>query len=187
MTLGQTELEFQCPESRLAATAQTDKIKRVLLLQSSKLQGQIWREALVSQGIALTWLNPDVNLKSYLNQQAQASQGWPHLLLLDMTVLQPNAYSFCRWCRDAHPALKIVLTSGTRTSVPSSERKWAKHQGAVTLLPAFPATGLFTNLVDIVTKVKVVLQALEWQPVEQQSLSSALMSIRSLLHQNAQA
>ena len=179
LTLGQTGLDFQLPVRGAVESSDPDRIKQVLMVQSSKLQGQIWKEVLTSQGIALTWLNSEVDLTTYLNQHAQSSDEWPHLLLLDMTVLQPNPYSFCRWCRDTYPALKIILTSGTRISVPDSERKWAIHQGATDLLSAFPEQNLLANIVGIVTKVKPVLQTLDWQPIEQHSLSLALQSIQA--------
>jgi hypothetical protein len=108
----------------------------------------------------------------------------PDLLLLDMTTLRPNPYSFCRWCHAEYPQLKIILTSGTRIDVPPSERQWAIYQGALDLLSAFPEDNLFSNIVDITTKIRSVLNRLDAHPVSQQSLASALMSIQSIINRD---
>jgi hypothetical protein len=103
--------------------------------------------------------------------------------LLDMTTLRPNPYSFCRWCHAQYPQLKIVLTSGTRTDVPSSERQWALYQGALDLLPAFPDANLFASMVDTMAKVRTVLKMLNANPLSQQSLTGALMTVQSAIEQ----
>lgn len=197
LTIGRTEIEFQLlvpePQTQLQdvavsspplATAQPQdpSPKTVLVMQASQRQGDIWRAALKSQGIVPINLSADVDLQQVIEHRVQSGRSLPDLLLVDMTILRPNPYSFCRWCRSAYPQLKIVLTSGTRTEVPSSERQWAIHQGAVELLAAFPEENLFSKLVDIVTKVRSLLDALDAYPVSQQSLASALMSIQTVIH-----
>ena len=179
ITIGHSQLEFHHRASESALSALETAPKNVLMMQSSHLQGQVWKEALSSQGISLTWLNENIDLAQYLTQSVKSGQGVPDLLLLDMTILKPNPYSFCRWCQSLHPHLKIILTSGTRTFVPASERKWATHQGAAELIPAFDEGSIFSNLIDVMAKVKMVLATLNWRPIEQGSLSSALLSIKS--------
>lgn len=178
ITIGHSQLEFHYRPSESALSPIETTPKNVLMMQSSHLQGQVWKEALSSQGISLTWLNENIDLSQYLTQSVRAGQGVPDLLLLDMTILKPNPYSFCRWCHNLHPHLKIILTSGTRTFVPASERKWATHQGASELIAAFEEGSIFSNLIDVMAKVKVVLTTLNWRPIEQKSLSSALLSIK---------
>ena len=145
------------------------------LLQSSTIQAKVWQEVLASQGIPLNWVEPEANLKQFIEQLAKSEQPLPELLLLDMTALKPNPYSFCRWCNSTHPTIKIILTSGIRTDIPPSERKWAIHQGAIDLLPGFAQQNLFSNMVDIISKARLVLTALDWRPLEQSSLSTALL------------
>jgi diguanylate cyclase (GGDEF)-like protein/PAS domain S-box-containing protein len=180
LTIGRTEIEFQSLNTDSPTQLQDTSPKTVLIAQASQYQGDIWREVLTSQGISLMGLSPDVDLQQLIEQRAQAGEPLPDLLLLDMTTLRPNPYSFCRWCHAQYPQLKIVLTSGTRTEVPSSERQWAIYQGALDLLPAFPSSNLFSSMVDTSTKVRSVLKILNANPISQQSLASALMSIQSV-------
>jgi diguanylate cyclase (GGDEF)-like protein/PAS domain S-box-containing protein len=181
LTIGHTEVEFQHLGGASITQLQGAAPKTVLMLQASQRQGEIWREALTSQGISVMPLDPDVDLQTFIEQRVRAEGTLPDLLLLDMTTLRPNPYSFCRWCHSEYPQFKIILTSGTRTEVPPSERQWAIYQGAVDLLPAFPDENLFANIVDIATKVRILLNAIEAQPISQQSLASALMSIQSVI------
>jgi diguanylate cyclase (GGDEF)-like protein/PAS domain S-box-containing protein len=181
LTIGRTEIEFQSQNTDLPTQLQDTSLKTVLITQASQYQGDIWREVLTSQGISLMGLSPDVDLQQLIEQRVQAGEPLPDLLLLDMTTLRPNPYSFCRWCHAQYPQLKIVLTSGTRTDVPSSERQWAIYQGALDLLPAFPESNLFSSMVDTTAKVRAVLKMLNANPVSQQSLASALLSIQSVV------
>ncbi len=182
ITIGHSQLEFHHRSSESALRTIDTAPKNVLMMQASHLQGQVWKEALSSQGISLTWLNENIDLAQYLTQSIKSGQGIPDLLLLDMTILKPNPYSFCRWCHNLHPNLKIILTSGTRTFVPTSERKWAVHQGASELIAAFDEGSIFSNLIDVMAKVRVVLAALNWRPIEQGSLSSALLAVKPHLN-----
>jgi diguanylate cyclase (GGDEF)-like protein/PAS domain S-box-containing protein len=183
LTIGRTEIEFQSLSIDSPTQLQDTSPKTVLIAQSSRYQGDIWRELLTSQGISLAGLSPDVDLQQLIEQRAQSGEPLPDLLLLDMTTLRPNPYSFCRWCHAQYPQLKIVLTSGTRTDVPSSERQWALYQGALDLLPAFPDANLFASMVDTMAKVRTVLKMLNANPLSQQSLTGALMTVQSAIEQ----
>ncbi|MEM9135875.1 MAG: diguanylate cyclase [Cyanobacteria bacterium P01_F01_bin.42] len=187
LTVGQTDLDFVMPQANLALNNQDPSsgltsAKTVLMMQSSKLQGEVWREALTSQGISLIWLQPNIDLVQLLEQRSKSGQPLPDLLLLDMTIIKPNPYSFCRWCGQEYDELKIILTSGSRAHVPPSERQWAINQGATDLLAAFPERNLFRSMVDVVTKVKIVLMALDIEPTDQSSLSEVLMSLRASMN-----
>ncbi|WP_404788254.1 EAL domain-containing protein [Altericista sp. CCNU0014] len=197
LTIGRTEIEFQTlaiemptqqqeplpvPQLATVPVPPDPARKTVLMMQSSQHQSNIWRAALKSQDLLLKSVSPETDLQQVIEQRAQAGESLPDLLLLDMTTLRPNPYSFCRWCHREYPQLKIVLTSGTRTEVPPSERQWAIHQGALDLLAAFPEDNLFSKLVDIAAKVRSLLNALDAHPVSQQSLASALMSIQAVMN-----
>lgn len=181
ITIGHSQLEFHHRNDDSALSSIETAPKNVLMVQASHLQGQVWKEALSSQGISLTWLNENIDLAQYLTKAMKSGKGLPDLLLLDMTVLKPNPYSFCRWCHNLQPDLKIILTSGTRTFVPASERKWATHQGASELISAFDEGSIFSNVIDVMAKVRIVLTALKWRPIAQGSLSSALLAIKPSL------
>lgn len=184
LTIGHSELEFQSARIENPTQVQDTSPKMVLMIQPAHLQFAIWQEALTSQGISLIACKPEIDLQQWIAQRVQHGESLPDLLLLDMTTVRPNPYSFCRWSRSEYPQLKIILTSGTRTEVPPSERQWAVYQGAVDLLSAFPADNLFANMVDIATKVRLVLNALDAHPISQQSLASALMAIQSVVSRN---
>ena len=178
LTVGHTELEFQSvsPES---TQIQDTSAKTVLVAQASSYQNKIWREALTSQHIEIVDLVPESNVQAFIEQSVENGEALPDLLLLDMTTLRPNAYSFCRWCHTQYPQLKVVMTSGTRTEVPSSERQWAVYQGALDLLPAFPEKNLFSSMADVAARVRLILKILGASPISQQSLASALVSIQA--------
>jgi diguanylate cyclase (GGDEF)-like protein/PAS domain S-box-containing protein len=180
LTIGRTELEFQFlhTEAERSARLPESASRSVLLMQASSVQEDIWREVLTSQGIAMTVLNLETDLRAMIEQREKTNEPLPDLLLLDMTVLRPNPYSFCRWCHNQYPQLKVILTSGTRTEVPQSERQWAIHQGAVDLLSAFPEDRLFSNFLNITSKVGTVLKVLNWPAVSQQSLTNVLAAMR---------
>ncbi len=184
LTIGRTEIEFQFQEPGLSTQIQDDSVKTVLMVQAAQKQGDIWREALSSQNISLVCVNAEVDLQQLIQKRVEMGESLPDLLLLDMTTLRPNPYSFCRWCHAQYPQLKIILTSGTRTDVPPSERQWAIYQGALDLLSAFPEDNLFSNIVDITTKIRSVLNRLDSHPISQQSLASALMSIQSIINRD---
>jgi diguanylate cyclase (GGDEF)-like protein/PAS domain S-box-containing protein len=181
LTIGRTELEFQYlhTDMEMPTQLQGTARKSVLLIQASQVQEDIWRSVLASQGIALTILTTEVDLSGVIEQRQENNEPLPDLLLLDMTVLKPNPYSFCRWCYQHYPQLKIILTSGTRTDVPHSERQWAIHQGAVDLFSAFPEDRLFSGVMDVTTKVRMVLKILNWPVVSQQALTNVLLGMQS--------
>ncbi len=178
LTVGHTELEFQSITPDLTHIQDTS-VKIVLLSQASPYQDKIWKEALTSQNIMLVDLQSDSNVQEFIEQRVENGEPLPDLLLLDMTTLRPNAYSFCRWCHIQYPQLKVVMTSGTRTEVPSSERQWAVYQGALDLLPAFPEKNLFSSMADVAARIRLVLKILGANPISQQSLASALVSIQA--------
>jgi PAS domain S-box-containing protein len=184
--MGRTILTLKDQVSSASKRGSDSIAKSVVLLQSSKIQGKVWQEILASQGIPLNWIEPEVNLQQFIEQLDESNQPLPKLLLLDMTALKPNPYSFCRWCNSNHPRLKIILTSGTRTDIPPSERKWAIHQGALDLLPGFAQQDLFANMVDIISKVRLVLTALDWRSLEQSRLSAALLAIQAVINEEDQ-
>ena len=186
LTVGQTDLDFVAATNHISQEEMDlsglTVPKTVLMMQSSKIQGEVWREALTSQGISLIWLQPSVDLVQLLEQRTKTGQPLPDLLLLDMTVIKPNSYSFCRWCMQEYKDLDIILTSGGRSHVPPSERQWAINQGAKDLLSAFPEQNIFGNMVDVVSKVRIVLSALEIEPSDQSSLSEVLISLKKSMN-----
>ncbi len=176
LMIGHTEMQFQQASLETPTQLQGETQKIVLLMQAAQRQAEIWQKALTAQEISVIPLTAELDLKMFIEQIDRSGDPMPDLLLLDMTTLRPNPYSFCRWCSSTYPQLKIILTSGLRIDVPASERQWAIYQGAIDLLSAFPEGNLFANIGTVVEKVRRVLDVLGTEPISPQSLASTLVA-----------
>jgi pSer/pThr/pTyr-binding forkhead associated (FHA) protein len=179
LKIGSFEIEFQ-NSSKLSAEKISNRQKLVLLLQTSNFQGNIWQEILNAGEISVAYKNfSDPNLHENIETIIKSLERFPDLLVADVEILKPNAYEFCRWCRDYYPGLKIILISNSRTEIFSSERRWAINQGAIDLLLGFSEDSFFsTELTDVIARVDCILQALE---VPTSTLSSLEPVLRSLM------
>ena len=183
LMVGNAELEFQTvPSGPYPGTADAPS-RTVLMTQASKLQGEIWQAALTSQGISVIWQTAEIDLAQNLEQLQVSGHPMPDLLLIDKNILSPNPHNFCQWCQTIQPDLALILTSGKHTQVSPSERQQVIHHGALDLLPGFQRQHLLSDLVDTLAKVKVVLQALKWRPLDRNGLISALMSLQAAIRQ----
>lgn len=189
LLLGKTELEFQFPlpeirqagpESIAGAKVQPASTPRVLMVQPIKKQGLIWQRLLKDCGIQVLW-ESEVMAAARIIDRLQSNQPLPDLLLLDISVLQPNPFIFARWCREKYPALKLILTNSSRNEIYPSERRWAQQQGATELLTGFPEKNLRLNALEIIQKLNCVIQALQVQAMPQQSLFSTLQALETEL------
>lgn len=176
--LGDTEIDFQRPSKCFWSTELNPAPKTVLMVQCSKMQGEIWREILNSQGISVIWAPARIKLLNFLEQLRYLGLNFPDLLLLDIGAQSQNPYNFCRLCRLHYPELKIILTSSMRTDVYHSERKWAMHQGAIDLLPGFQQPNIFSQASVVSEWIKIVLNALHWQPTAQNTLAATLLALQ---------
>lgn len=179
LNIGSFEIEFQ-NSSNLSAEKMSHRQKLVLLLQTSDFQGKIWQEILNTGEISVVYKNfSDPNLHENIETIIKSLKKFPDLLVADVEILKPNAYEFCRWCRDYYPGLKIILISNSRTEIFSSERRWAINQGAIDLLLGFSEDSFFsTELTDVIARVDCILQALD---VPASTLSSLEPVLRSLM------
>jgi pSer/pThr/pTyr-binding forkhead associated (FHA) protein len=178
ISLGSTEIYFQCSEPAPIPSPSAAAPPKVLLIQSSRMQGQIWREILSSQGITVFWSSARSDVVAILQQLEFLGLGLPDLLLLDIGSQRENPYDFCRWCRLHYEQLRVILTSGMRTMVYKSERKWAHQQGAYDLFPGFHKPSIYPGAAEIIERVKVVLDALEVKAVGDTSLGSTLRQLQ---------
>ncbi len=153
----------------------TNSQKLVLMVQPSKLQGLIWQTVLKSQGLSVLMESPDADLMDTISQISGAGLNLPDLLLVDVRIQNLNPYAFCRWCREEHPELKIILTNGAQKEISQPERQWAVHQGAADLLPAFQPDNLATCVAD---SVRRVLEILEDHPLNNAALISVLLAMK---------
>jgi hypothetical protein len=182
LNIGSFEIEFQ-NSSTLSAEKMSNQQKLVLLLQTSDFPGKIWQEILNAGDISVAYKNfSDPTLHETIETIIKSLDRFPDLLIADVEILKPNAYEFCRWCRDYYPGLKIILTSNSRTEIFSSERRWAINQGAIDLFLGFSEDSFFsTELTDVITRVDCILKALE---VPTSTLSSLEPVLRSLMQRS---
>jgi hypothetical protein len=176
--MGQSEIYFQKPFNSPVPNTAAPAPKHVLMIQSMRMQGEIWREILCSQGISVLWMTQKVTMADVLSQLGAAGLALPQLLLLDIGSLRESPYDFCRWSRDNYPELKIVLTSTMRATLFPSERRWARQQGACDLFPGFHRPNIFPGAADMLERVKVILEALEVQPSADNALGSTLQAMQ---------
>ncbi len=131
--------------------------KTVLMLLETGYQAQIWRAALTSQNIAVIG-SPSYNDVSQILQEIEAINiGLPDLLLTELEARNP--YDLCRWCRQHYPSLKIVLISNAQETIPSTERRWAIHQGADELLPKFQQQNLLSTAIPAIKRVLAIMDS----------------------------
>lgn len=154
-----------------------DSQKLVLMVQMSKLQGLIWQAVLKSQQISVIWEAPDIDLIDSIEQLKQAGLALPDLLLIDVRLPGFNAYEFCRWCREYHPIVKVVLTNDSQKVISHSERQWAIYQGAADLLPGFQRENLVSS---VAVAVKRLLEILD-SPLNNGALISVLLTMKRQL------
>ncbi|MBF2049277.1 MAG: response regulator [Elainella sp. C42_A2020_010] len=149
-----------------------DTRKLVLMIQPMSRQGALWQAILRSQGIAVIWEHPDVNLSDSFKHLKSAKVALPDLLLIDTRIQTLNAYSVCRWCRDHYPEVQVVLVNGAQKEITPSEREWAIFQGASDLLPRFQRDRLVSGAV---ARVKRLLELLGHSHLDSGALVNALI------------
>lgn len=179
--IGSTHLVFESQSTPLTKSDTTEQ--SVLMSHSLQLQGEIWQAALTSQGVSVTWQAADTDLMSTLEQMKVSGYALPDLLLIDKYTLLDGLDKFCLWCQTHYPEIRLVFTNGDQPQVAPSEHQRVIDYGAIDLLPGFSENNVLLNLVDTLAKINVVLQALEWQPLDRKSLMAALMPLQSVVKQ----
>lgn len=144
-------------ESNLIAFPMAATSKTALLVQVDPFQSEVWSTALASQSITVIKEGADVDLSNMLGQMASAGLTLPDLIIVDMATEGMNPFAFCRFCREQHPSVKVLLTNSTQTQIAESEQRWAMSQGAQDLLPAFQTDSLLTDLLTALGRTSGVL------------------------------
>lgn len=124
----------------LVVAAMTELYKKVLVTQLSEGQGRVWQAALTSQNLEVFWEPSGTDIIELFQQMQREGKTLPNLLIMDMGITDPNSTSLqagtvCRWGAEHQPDLKVILTNPRQDKIGSLERRWAKRQGAVDLLP----------------------------------------------------
>jgi predicted component of type VI protein secretion system len=177
LKIGPYEIEFQ-NSGELSIDEPPITHKSVLLLQSSEFQAKIWQEILLAFSVSVQYKKQlDQPLDDEIEALITALDELPDLLIADVDTLKPNPYGFCRWCRDHHPHLRIILTRSDHKEIFESEKRWAIQQGAFNFLPGFPQESPWAYLPDIVERVECVLQAINSQVLQEGTLEPILRSL----------
>jgi diguanylate cyclase (GGDEF)-like protein len=181
--IGKTELEYRHHTSHELPIAPDLPQKLVLMHQFSKLQGEIWREILISQGISVIWQTSEVSLIQILEQLEAAGEKLPDLLLLDLQALPWDSANLLETFRNQYPDMRLILTTSRTSEVDEGQLKWARENNVLALIPSFNLRGndLMSNSSDIAEKVKVVLEHLDWQPTDKQLLDAALLALQIVI------
>jgi diguanylate cyclase (GGDEF)-like protein/PAS domain S-box-containing protein len=198
LRIGQTSIEFQYVQQGLPLESAmpssidvTDdlllsnlRLKTVLMIQPSKIQGEIWREALTSQGIYVIWpdeLNhPIVQDSSWL----MAHQSQPDLLLVDLQISGVDPYTLIRNYLQQYPKLQVVVTDSLRSQIDPLNRAWILRQGIADLLPRFQEdVDSPFRLPDVAERVSLLLSYLQAMPLKREALSTALLTLQQVFRQ----
>ncbi|MBM3356562.1 MAG: hypothetical protein FJY54_02405 [Betaproteobacteria bacterium] len=151
--------------------------KRVLLAQASEVQERLLKEALASQGVAVTAVAPYAHLETEI-ARASAARADGLLVVLDLAVLAQLSNSlaaFGHWMREACAPAQLALTCGNLLSIRPEEKRWARHHGALDLLPGCARAAWQKHLVPT---VQALLAALDAGPLDMARLESALAAVR---------
>lgn len=181
--IGKTELEYRdLPAPSREGNAEFP-YKLVLIQQAYKLQGEIWREILISQGISVIWFSEDGNLFETLAQLENSGEILPDLLLLEISTLKPDADTVLKALKTQYPALKLILTSGREVEIHETQLKWAQSQHDSTLLPGFNLRGndLKSNSADIAKNIQLLLDELDCFPPKDQLAEAAYVALQLVI------
>ncbi len=183
ITIGTTTLTFEAEDLSLGHLDLSKSDKTVMMSQSIQFQGEIWQAALTSQGVSVTWQPAEQDVRQTLTQMQKMGDAIPDLLLMDKHLVLPELEEFCCWCSEHHPHLKLIFTNGEQPQVAPSEHQRVMDHGAVDLLPGFSEHNVLLNLVDTLTKINIVLQSIESQPLDRKALIAGLMPLQNIVKQ----
>jgi hypothetical protein len=150
--------------------------KSVLLAQASDVQERLLKEALASQGVAVTAVAPYAHLETEI-ARAHGQRGEGLLAVLDLAVLAQLSNSlaaFGHWMRESCPAAKLVLTCGNLLSIRPEEKLWARQHGALELLPGCTRAAWQKHLVPT---AQALLDALGAGTLDVGRLERALVAV----------
>ncbi|MCM1981949.1 EAL domain-containing protein [Lyngbya confervoides] len=183
LKIGKTELEYRELTRSNASEGSDFPYKLVLMHQNYNLQGEVWREILISQGVSVIWHTDDGDMLDVLEQLDTAGDKLPDVLLLEISELKPDPAAFLERLQQRYRQLKVILTSGRASEIPPDQEQWARDQGAIALLPGFNFRGndLTTNSADIADKVQVLLDQIDCYPSRPRLLESAYVALQIVI------
>ena len=181
--IGKTELEYREQTAGTGSNWTEFPFKTVLMHQTYNLQGEIWREILLAQGISVIWHTDDGDLMEMLEQLEASGDKLPDLLLLELTALKPEPVFVLNQLTQQYPQLKIILTSGRAPEISHEQLDWANSHGAIALLPGFNLRGndLMSNSSDIASKVRILLDEIDCTPSAERLSEAAYVALQIVI------
>ncbi|MEM9137165.1 MAG: EAL domain-containing protein [Cyanobacteria bacterium P01_F01_bin.42] len=181
--IGKIELEYREQTAGTGANWTEFPFKSVLMHQTYNLQGEIWREILLSQGISVIWHTDDGDIMEMLEQLEASGDKLPDLLLLELTALNSDPAQFLEQLKQQYPQLKVILTSGRVPEISQEQQDWARSHDVVELLPGFNLRGndLASNSRDIASKVRTLLREIDCNPSTEQLDEAAYVALQVVI------
>jgi CheY-like chemotaxis protein len=143
-----------------------EKRKAVLMMHIDQAQGELWRTALSSQQLDVTWENVSLDLVQYLEKCDR--QNIPDLLIMDMAIKSPNSEtlqssSVCQWLSKNEIGTKVVLFNPRQEKIKDIEHSWALRRGASDILPRLSPENLMAEVARVTALIGCSLSS---QPLE---------------------
>jgi pSer/pThr/pTyr-binding forkhead associated (FHA) protein len=182
ITIGNTALVLKHSYVTTIHSALRSARKQALMIHASAIQGKIWQEILLSQGIDVLWEVPGAQLQQIIGLQATANL-LPPLLIIDIQSVKEDIYGLCHWCRQQGLSVQILLIDSSRSDIPDSEQAYITKLGFLSLFPALPAGQLFTRRLHIFEIALSLLTAFQEQTLNREPLSCALQTLDQLFSQ----
>jgi pSer/pThr/pTyr-binding forkhead associated (FHA) protein len=172
ISIGETTLSFEDSQEPNGDSPSTTTVLSVFMVNESVAQGEIWQEIFNTLNISMVWEKSSQTLRQTFEEKI-ISDSLPKLLLIDVSAY-PNAYHFCRWCRQEFPQIQIFLLDSVRKEIPSIERQIAIKQGVLNFFPAMNRENLVLKSLDRLRDINEVLSALEDRSLKQDELLNIL-------------
>ena len=147
----------------------------VIIIQPLQIQRVIWQQVLKSQGISITIASPQTAPSQTLSEMKRKGVPLPSLLIIERQLPNLNPQTFCQWCYENFPDLKVLFHNGTQKEISPSERQALINDGAIDLLPAFQVENL---TIGVIAGVKAALAALEGKSLQKDLLVSTLIELK---------
>ncbi|TYQ28511.1 hypothetical protein [Pseudanabaena sp. UWO310] len=140
--------------------------KAVLMMHTDRVQGELWKTALLTQQLDVIWENIPLDLVVYLEKFDR--QKLPDLLIMDMAIKSPNSEtlqssSVCQWLSKQQVPTKVVLFNPRQEKIKDIEHSWALRRGASDVLPRLSPENLMAEVARVTALIgcSLITQPLE--------------------------
>jgi pSer/pThr/pTyr-binding forkhead associated (FHA) protein len=182
ITVGKTQMVFHQARVTVPGLAMTPPSQSVLMVQSSTTQGKIWQEILLSQGIAVSWEVPGVDLKQLLALRAVSNQ-LPGAVLVNLKAYPGHSTRLWTNICQQYPGVKIFILDSVHPELVSPDDRKTIPRGCEGVFPAFRKLHLVQDIKEIAGQVQVILRAVNGRSLHVERLHSALHKLEDLFRQ----